>query len=66
MYPCKIQFSHPRTQAHAIHTGTFPQSDTHIRPQKLTVLSKFIEVEKVKQDEKAEELVSVKRARENS
>ena len=66
MYPCQIQFSHPRIRAHAIHTGTFPQSDTHIRPQKLTVLSKFIEVEKMKQDEKAEELVSVKRARENS
>ena len=38
-----------------------PQSDTHVRPQKVTVLSKFIEVEKVKQDEKAEELVSIKR-----
>ena len=65
MYPCQIQFSHQRNQAHAIHTGTFPQSDTHVRPQKVTVLSKFIEVEKVKQDEKAEELVSIKRAREN-
>ena len=65
MYPCQIQFSHQRNQAHAIHTRTFPQSDTHVRPQKVTVLSKFIEVEKVKQDEKAEELVSIKRAREN-
>ena len=42
-----------------------PYRDTHVRPQKVTVLSKFIEVEKVKQDEKAEELVSIKRAREN-
>ena len=35
-------------------------------PQQVTVSPKFAEAEKVKQNEKAEELLSIERARENS
>lgn len=48
----------PKT-AHTVHTGMLPHKKTPSRPQKVTVPPKSIKTEKVKQNEKAEELLSI-------
>ena len=51
----------PKAVIHAVHTGMLPHNNTPLRPQSVTVLPKFTEAEKVKQNEKAEELLSIER-----
>ena len=48
---------------HAVCIGILPHKDT---PQQTTVSPKYIDIEKVKQNNKTEEVVSFERARENS
>ena len=58
------QVSHQRHWAHSVCIGMLPHKNTSSRLQYLTVSPKFIEAEKVKQNEKAEELLTIERARE--
>jgi len=51
--------------AHTVHTGMLPHKNTPSRPQHETIPPKSRETEKVKKNEKAEELLSIKRAGEN-
>ena len=53
----------PKTQADCI--GTLSYKDTSLRVQQITVSLNFTEKEKVKQNEKTEEFVSIERTREN-
>lgn len=49
---------------HTVSTGTFPHKNSTSRPQQVTGSPKFIEAEKVKRNEKAEDLLSIERVRE--
>lgn len=64
--PHQTQLSQKRHRAHGGRTGTLPHRKTSSKPKQVTALSRFTEKGKARQNEKAEELLSIERAKEQT